>query len=767
MSKNKPFNAFLCHSFTDAKFVIEVAKHLKRNFNNIFYFEEGQKSDEPFDLTIDTNLKNSQVMIVFIGKKLTIYQEYEIEKAIELKMTHFVNIFLPGSSHIVPSLIRIQKYPMFRIKDFSQDAIFKVANDIVSRVLKEPLKSIDGLPFNPHLFSYEKDIIKFFIKKIQFGDEIYARRIPDKIPKEKYDKLLENLKVEKDIDLLKKVYKVSVSTKDYKIENSIEEPDMDKLWEILYINGIIKNIDEKEKESIRQKLLNGCPSEWPTIIHWQDYKNKNKINQDDIGKWRPENARVIAAALSDYHCNADIGANINNGCMILNKIIFPEAGPREYLYYPLSQKHRNFKVAILVSGGIAPGINAVIDGITQRHSMYTSATSFATDVYGFKNGFYAFDSLDESFVMLKKASPGGPNDIVTSDHASEAGSILGTSRVETLLNTETRFFELDKIVSQLYNWNIDILYIIGGDGSMRAAHAIWNYAKEYAAERNSRHRLSVIAIPKTMDNDILWVWQTFGFLSAVEKSREIIDNLSSEIKSNPRLGIAQLFGSDSGFVVSHAVLASKTGICDAALIPEVDFSLKKLAKYLKEKMCNRSERIPYGLIVMAETAIPIDAIDYLKDDDIGLSPTEAKAVEEYHELRIQGNRIQGQTDDSLRTAGLKIVSRGLLKLLPTINITKTGSQPDWSKLRVLTNEPRHLLRAIPPSSSDIIMGHRLGTLAVDNAMAGYTDFMISQWLTEYVLVPLDLVVLGRKRIPKTGVFWKSVLAKTGQYENMI
>jgi hypothetical protein len=60
------------------------------------------------------------------------------------------------------------------------------------------------------------------------------------------------------------------------------------------------------------------------------------------------------------------------------------------------------------------------------------------------------------------------------------------------------------------------------------------------------------------------------------------------------------------------------------------------------------------------------------------------------------------------------------------------------------------------------MGNRLGTLAVDNALAGYSDFMISQWLTEYVLVPLNLVVLGKKRIPTNGIFWKSVTNKTGQ-----
>ena len=84
------------------------------------------------------------------------------------------------------------------------------------------------------------------------------------------------------------------------------------------------------------------------------------------------------------------------------------------------------------------------------------------------------------------------------------------------------------------------------------------------------------------------------------------------------------------------------------------------------------------------------------------------------------------------------------------------------RFRVFTNEPRHLVRSVPPSFSDVIMGSRLGALAVDNAMAGYTDFMISQWLTEFVLVPLSTVSMGRKHIPDEGIFWKSVLAKTGQ-----
>jgi len=86
----------------------------------------------------------------------------------------------------------------------------------------------------------------------------------------------------------------------------------------------------------------------------------------------------------------------------------------------------------------------------------------------------------------------------------------------------------------------------------------------------------------------------------------------------------------------------------------------------------------------------------------------------------------------------------------------------WEDFRVVTNEPRHLIRSIRPSVSDVIFAERLGALAVDNAMAGYSDLMVSQWLTEFVLVPLPLVVLGRKRVYTRGMFWKSVRAKTGQ-----
>jgi hypothetical protein len=161
---------------------------------------------------------------------------------------------------------------------------------------------------------------------------------------------------------------------------------------------------------------------------------------------------------------------------------------------------------------------------------------------------------------------------------------------------------------------------------------------------------------------------------------------------------------------------------------------------------------------MAESFIPSDIERYLHAADVGLSSREQDAVKSYLE---RGRRVIGQTPDELRSAGLKVV-RAILEQ----GIRKMSEVDKyWAGYRVLCNEPRHLIRAIPPSVADVIFAQRLGVLAVDNAIAGYTDFMISQWLTEYVLVPLELVVLGRKRLPH-GFFWRAVLNNTQQPSKM-
>lgn len=498
-----------------------------------------------------------------------------------------------------------------------------------------------------------------------------------------------------------------------------------------YIKGISGTLIEK-----------GCPSQWPMVKRNRG-NLKNRVNEKKVGLYRDwdyvtekiknEDPQVIPAALSDYHVC----------CLKKLKITFPEAGPRRQLYYP-TDSNRNLRVGILVSGGIAPGINSVIAGIVERQSLYAKQGRYLQTlrILGFLNGFSAIP-------FQRRINTTDLNEEKVANIKNDGGSFIGSSRVEVLADYSEPILRANALedLARRISEQVDILYVIGGHGSMRAAHAIWKIARD---ELN--RKLSVVAIPKTMDNDILWVWQSFGFMSAVERAKELIDYMSTEVKSYPGLCVIQLFGSDSGFVASHAVQAS--GLCDVCLIPEVPFTIEALSEYVKQILIDKykAKENPYSIIVMAETAVPTDIGTYMDDEIIALTEEEKKELRSYQKTR----RLTGHTPDPLRRGTLKVVSRVLEK-----KIREIKGEP-WNIFRVITNEPKHLIRAIPPSCSDMIFGQRLGSLAVDCAMAGYTDFMISQWLTEYVMVPLPLVILGRKRIPKEGIFWNSVRATTGQ-----
>ena len=507
------------------------------------------------------------------------------------------------------------------------------------------------------------------------------------------------------------------------------------------------------------RIEEGCPRYWPSVERGEA-ENPNPVPEHVIGAYRGEAARLYVDARQHYETPPH---NLDPD----NFLRFPEAGPRKNLRYPIGTRLR---VGLLVSGGIAPGINAVIDGIVQRHTLYAEKGEYLSDldIYGYREGFNALVTPGDNFSHLGKKAT---RDEVR-DRANEGGSILTTSRAGKLqgissspywrqlvtdedpeLTPESRKEALNAAITTLRHSGIQILYVIGGDGSMKAAHAIWKYARDQGLD------LSVVGIPKTMDNDIFWCWQSFGFLSAVERAKEIVQQLYTEARSNPRLCIIQLFGSDSGFVVNHAALAS--GVCDLALIPEVKFTVEQVSEYIRARLRKRYRDgvdgySPYGVILMAETAIPQDVYRYLDDEDVRLTEDEKKAIVNFV---ANGRRVYGQPPDDLRAGGLKILSRVLQRDIQRM----TGY---WEGFRVFTNEPRHVIRAIPPSVSDITFGQRLGALAVDNALAGYTDFMVSQWLTEYVLVPLKLVALGRKRVPQDGIFWRSLLAKTVQPEHL-
>lgn len=705
-----------------------------------------------------------------------------------------------------------------------------------------------------------------------------------------------------------------------------------------YEKALIDDYKANGRLAVQTRIEQGCPLAWPDVARvpappvWD-----NPVDPDSIGKYRDHRIRVDAR-----ECDPPCAPGHTH------ELTLPEAGPRAKLCYPAGDRQQ-LTIAVVVSGGIAPGINAVIDGIVERQLRYwrdsraRRGAAYDLQILFYRNGFTGLLNGDRRYLdyegrLNRQVGPPIPHERLRRD-ATRGGASTGTSRHDPLLDSDcvARSQHVQQAIVQLSGDQVDILYVIGGDGSMRAAHALWTRSQELRrAQHAPPHPLSVVAIPKTMDNDILWVWQSFGFLSAVERAKESVLQLHTEVSSNPRLCIIQLFGSDSGFVVSHTALAS--GVCDAALIPEVNFTLAGLSQTMRTRLEDRRGRgdSPGGLILLAETAVPRDVEDYIDNEnyDLGLDGVERDAVcefvgsslltasdvvdwaallralgegqhgdgsdamglvrtrlsaevralvrEDWGSLRDKDSirrlilravsevirerslfgelrweppllkdlqatlgaveelsrgqsvdlrpvlervvlppnhdakqllldltaeparpvspddvvrlakrlveitnrrvleaalgegvlrpvdartsahrdrRIHGQTPDELRRGGLKIIAR---VLQADIRNPHLMTAPYWRQYRVSTNEPRHLLRAIRPSVTDVIFGHRLGTLAVDNAMAGYSDFMVSQWLTEYVLVPLQLVVLGRKRVRQDGIFWKSVLANTGQ-----
>jgi 6-phosphofructokinase 1 len=233
-----------------------------------------------------------------------------------------------------------------------------------------------------------------------------------------------------------------------------------------------------------------------------------------------------------------------------------------------------------------------------------------------------------------------------------------------------------------------------------------------------------------MDNDLLWVWQSFGFNTAVERAANVINIMNCEARSTRRVCLIELFGAESGFVAANAALASAHA--DLVLVPEIFGSLgeaqcnQALTGYVShlQRVVNRDPSRSHGVVVIAE--------------GVG-------------KLLADRNALLGNTPVGPDFIGqLQSYLAGCLK------------DPSDQPIEVFVNRPLHSIRAGTANSHDQIYCERLGALAVDSALAGYTDCMVSQWLTEYVLVPLRLVASKRKKIPSEGIFWKQVCSSTGQ-----
>jgi 6-phosphofructokinase 1 len=262
------------------------------------------------------------------------------------------------------------------------------------------------------------------------------------------------------------------------------------------------------------------------------------------------------------------------------------------------------------------------------------------------------------------------------------------------------------------------LFCIGGDGTLKGANAI---AEEI--ERRGK-KLSVIGVPKTIDNDIPFVYKTFGFDTAVGVVREALQAAHTEATGAPNgIGLVKVMGRDSGYIAAYGTLASlEVNFC---LIPEVDFDLEGEGGLL-DLVQKRLEDRSHAVIIVAEGA------------GQNLFATAATAKD------ASGNILH-------HDIGL------LLK-----NEINTHFKKKEFPIYLKYIDPSYMIRSVPANAADAIFCENLARSAVHAGMAGKTDVVIGLWHGLYVHLPIKLVTSSRKKINPESYLWRNVVGATGQ-----
>ena len=320
--------------------------------------------------------------------------------------------------------------------------------------------------------------------------------------------------------------------------------------------------------------------------------------------------------------------------------------PARIPYYTLGASCSN--VAILVSGGLVPGINALIDAIVRRQWEYAERHGHQDElrIFGLHGGFSAFDDYHNSYSLLTTREIGFENEIVTSRCAKQGGSIIGTSRANL---TESR--EFARVIQMLRDEMIRVLYVLGGDGSMRAAHALCKAANHSVSE----DPIAIVGVPKSVNNDILWVSPSLGSQSTSREAQRAIEMIHTEVRSNPRVCLVQLFG-PSGQMVCQAVENCGPDICDVVLISECPYTIGGLARHIAKRVKSNG----HAVVVMAEGAIPMDSGEILSrwEQEVGLTEEETDSIRNIANHKRQ-MFVSTSINDCLRSAAVNLVSRGL------------------------------------------------------------------------------------------------------------
>jgi 6-phosphofructokinase 1 len=376
---------------------------------------------------------------------------------------------------------------------------------------------------------------------------------------------------------------------------------------------------------------------------------------------------------------------------------FEPAGPRRKIFFDPSK----CRVGIVTCGGLCPGLNDVIRGLVMELSYHYGVRK----IYGFRNGYQGFIARHGRSVLdLTPESVSGINE--------HGGTILGTSRGQQ---------DPQEIVDCLERMNINVLFVIGGDGSLRGALEI----SRIVAERGER--IAVIGIPKTIDNDIQFIDQSFGFQTAFSVATESIRSAHVEAKASPNgVGLVRLMGRHSGFIACYASLA--TSDANFVLIPEVPFHLQGDNGFLVN-LRRRLEKSAHAVIVVAEGA----GQDLLASAAHHGNGTDASGNAKLHDIGIY-------------------LKQQIIDYFASIHM----------ELNLKYIDPSYAIRSVPANPYDSVYCLRLAHNAVHAAMSGRTEMVVGRWHGRFVHVPIPLAIRERYTVDPDGDLWMSVLEATGQ-----
>jgi 6-phosphofructokinase 1 len=375
-------------------------------------------------------------------------------------------------------------------------------------------------------------------------------------------------------------------------------------------------------------------------------------------------------------------------------ISFEEAGPRRTIFFDPGRT----SAAIATCGGLSPGLNNVIRSVYSE----LAYNYLVPRILGVRNGYMGLNP-DSGLRLVELNSS-----FLENIHYL-GGTVLGSSRGHQAPAV---------IVDTLERERIDILFCVGGDGTQRGASAIFEEVQRRGLPK------AVVGIPKTIDNDIEFVFTSFGYNTALEKAEEVLRGAHVEARGAPNgIGLVKLMGRNAGFIAAGAALASQDA--NFVLIPEVPLRLECEDGFLA-RLETRVLGKGHALIVVAEGA----------GQDL---------------LQKQGERRDASGNILHEDIGLFLKERILAYF-------KEREIP----ISLKYIDPSYYIRSVPANSSDRILSDQMARMAVHAGMAGKTDVLIGYWHNELIHVPICTAISRKRQLDLASDLWTAVMRSTGQ-----